>query len=115
MLLVFSPAEPGTLCPPIKSSSSSAARLLLFRNRHATNARAPRNMAPPTPTTTPMIVLLWPDVRPVLPEPLLLGTSPAVDVEITVELVTTTALVVSTEAIVLVPCVINMVVVSPSV
>jgi len=72
-------------------------------------------MAPPTPTTTPMIVLLWPDVRPVLPEPLLLGTSPAVDVEITVELVTTTALVVSTEAIVLVPCVINMVVVSPSV
>jgi len=72
-------------------------------------------MAPPTPTTTPMIVLLWPDESPVLPELSLLETSPAVEVDVTVELVTTSALVVITEAIVLAPSVINMVVVTCSV
>ena len=114
MLLVFSPAEPGTLCPPIKSSSPSAACFLLFRNRHATNARAPTNMAPPTPTTTPITVLFCPVVSPVLPELSLLETRPAVEVEVTVELVTTGILVVITEAIVLIPWVIEMVVVTSS-
>ena len=49
-----------------------------------------------------------------LPELALLATSPAVEVEVTVELVTTSVLVVITEAIVLDPCVISMVVVKSS-
>ena len=49
-----------------------------------------------------------------LPELSLLDTRPAVEVEVTVELETTSVLVVITEAIVLVPCVIIIVVVSAS-
>ena len=66
MLLVF--RSSGAL-PNISSSSS----VLPFRPQilHATTARAPRSIAPPMPTTTPIIVffvdLLNPELLPSFP------------------------------------------------
>jgi hypothetical protein len=70
-LLVFSLWDGFAL--PIKSSSSASPR---FRPQilHATIARPPRRIAPPIPTTTPMMVPfsleLSPDELPELPPPL---------------------------------------------
>jgi len=49
---------------------------------HATYAKAPTSAAPTTPTTTPIIVFLEDELRPELPEPLLLSLRPATDVEV---------------------------------
>jgi hypothetical protein len=53
----------------IRSSSSPGREFLLRRNLHATTARPPSMIAPPTPTTTPIMMFLWAVLKPELPDP----------------------------------------------
>ncbi len=49
--------------------SSSVSCFFLPQIRHATTARAPMSIAPPIPTTTPIMMFFCDDVMPELPEP----------------------------------------------
>jgi hypothetical protein len=50
------PGVPGPVRNPINPSSLSSSFFLRPQILHATNAKAPRIIAPTTPTTTPMMV-----------------------------------------------------------
>lgn len=83
-LLVFSRPEPAGEC--IRSSSSAES---FFRPQilQATSARPPMRAAPPTPTTTPMIIRFCDSSNPEFPElllpPLRLGSLVAVELLVT--------------------------------
>lgn len=69
--------EPTAVPEFIRSSSSPGREFLLRPNLHATTARPPSMMAPPTPTTTPIMIFLRARVKPELPDPPLWLSSPA--------------------------------------
>ena len=93
-LLVFScPDDPG--CEPIRSLSSSPICLFLPQILHATIARPPTTIAPPMPTTTPMIIRFEEELSPELLELLSPPLKPGDGVDVDVD-TGTTALVVKT-------------------
>jgi hypothetical protein len=77
----------------------------------ATTANAPRRMAPPTPTTTPIMVFFCDDERPELPEPPLSPFRPGAPLEVAL-LAEAEALLVMTREIVLLPLTVTRVVVT---
>ena len=91
-------------------SSSNPSFFFLPQILHATTASAPMRMAPPIPTTTPMIVFFCDGEMPELPEPLLppfkLGEL------VGVESLEVVALLVMTVEMVLLPLTVMMVVVA---
>jgi hypothetical protein len=80
-------------------SSSSSSFFFFPQILHATNARAPMSIAPPTPTTTPMIVFfedeLSPELLDELPAPLMSGVE--VEVILAVPVTGSTELLVMTD------------------
>lgn len=64
----FSRGPEPTAVPPIRSSSSPYCPLRFFWILQKTKPRAPMMMAPPTPTTTPMMIFLSEDDTPLEPE-----------------------------------------------
>ena len=63
-------------------SSSSSLCFFLPQILQATNPKAPRSIAPPTPTTTPMIVFFEEVLSPELLLALLSPLMPGVEVEV---------------------------------
>lgn len=84
----FSRGPEPTAVPPIRSSSSPNCPLRFFWILQKTKPRAPIMMAPPTPTTTPMMIFLSEEDTPLEPElfsPLREGEPvPATGVEVVV-------------------------------
>lgn len=64
----FSRGPEPTAVPPIRSSSSPYCPLRFFWILQKTKPRAPMMMAPPTPTTTPMMIFLSEADTPLEPE-----------------------------------------------
>lgn len=64
----FSRGPEPTAVPPIRSSSSPYCSLRFFWILQKTKPRAPIMMAPPTPTTTPMMIFLSEEDTPLEPE-----------------------------------------------
>jgi hypothetical protein len=91
-------------------SSSSVSCFFLPQILHATTARAPMRMAPPIPTTTPIMVFFCDDEMPELPEPPLPPFRPGELVE--VDLLDVDALLVMTREMVLLPLTVTIVVVT---
>lgn len=96
MLLLFSrPDDPG--CEFIKSRSSSETCFLLPHTLQTTTAIPPSNIAPPMPTTVPMMTLRSEGLRPELPEsasfPSTFGVPLDVDAGAAITLVDLTVLV----------------------
>jgi len=63
-------------------SSSSSSCFFLPQILHATNPNAPRSIAPPTPTTTPIMVFFEDELSPELLPALLALLMPGVEVEV---------------------------------
>lgn len=83
-------------------SFSSSLCFFLPQILHATNPSAPTSIAPPTPTTTPMMVFFEDELSPELLDPLLSPLMPGVEVEVILAVVVTgwTELLVMTDSMV---------------
>ena len=86
-------------------SSSSSSRFFFPHNLQATNPNAPSNIAPPTPTTTPIMVFFEDELSPELLELLLSPLIPGVEVEVIFAVLVTasTELLVTTDWMVRLP------------
>jgi hypothetical protein len=84
-------------------SSSSSSCFFLPQILQATNPKAPTSIAPPTPTTTPIIVFFEDELSPELLDALLSPLMPGVEVEVilAVFVTGTTELLVMTDWMVL--------------